>query len=208
MLKLKKIAITGGVASGKSSVGRFFQELGAFVVDADTIAHELLDPNTDLGQQIIRQFGPEVLEKTHDTVQNNLRFNRRILAEKVFSNPELLKKLEELLHPAVLLRINELYEHACKTGQATSFVVEIPLLYEIGAENNYDVVIAVFSEEKEAKARFKKAGFKPREYDQRMKRQIKPEQKAAKAHYTIHNKGSLEDLRKEVLKLNRIIQNR
>lgn len=208
MLKLKKIAITGGVASGKSSVGRFFQELGAFVVDADVIVHELLDPNTDLGQQIIRQFGPEILEKANETVQNNFRFNRRILAEKVFSDPKQLKKLERILHPAVLSRIEELYKKACEADNYTSFVVEIPLLYEIGAEADYDAVIAVLSSENEAKARFEKAGFPPREYEQRMKRQLKPDQKAAMADYTLQNKGSLEELKQEVLKLNRIIQNK
>ena len=60
MLKLKKIAITGGVASGKTSVCQFFQELGAYVVNADRIAHELLKPDTDLGQQVIRQFRMEL----------------------------------------------------------------------------------------------------------------------------------------------------
>src|SRR3989344_834415 len=99
MLKLKKIAITGGVASGKTSVCRFLQELGAFVVNADVIVHELLVPGTDLGQQIIRQFGPEVLQ--------NGEISRRVIAEKVFEDPQQLLKLEKLLHPAVLHKIQE-----------------------------------------------------------------------------------------------------
>lgn len=197
MLKLKKIAITGGVASGKTSVCQFFQELGAYVVNADRIAHELLKPDTDLGQQVIRQFGPEIL--------HNGQISRRILADKAFKDQNQLHRLEQLLHPAVLKRIEELYLSAAR-GKYTSFVVEIPLLFEIGAESFYDVVIVVLADETSAKKRFTQAGFQNEEYDLRMRRQIKPEQKAAKAHYTIHNKGSLDDLKHEVIALNQKIQ--
>lgn len=199
MLKLKKIAITGGVASGKTSVCRFFEELGAYVVNADAIVHELLTPDTDLGQQIIRLLGPEIVK--------NGKISRKVVAEKAFKDSSLLRKLEGLLHPAVLRKIEEFYSSACKGERYSSFVVEIPLLFEIEAEKFYDVVIAVLSDEAKAKKRFEQAGFQKTEYDLRMSRQLKPEQKAAKAHYTIHNNGSIEDLRREVVKLNHIIHN-
>lgn len=196
MLNLKKIAITGGVASGKTSVCRFFQELGACVVNADAIVHELLKPDTDLGQQIIRQFGPEII--------NNGQISRRIIADQAFKDPKQLQKLEGLIHPAVLRKIEELYT-AASNKDFSSFVVEIPLLFEIGAEDFYDVVVAVLTDEAYAKKRFEQAGFQETEYDLRMKRQLEPKQKAAKAHYTIYNNGSIEELRHEVVKLNRII---
>jgi dephospho-CoA kinase len=196
MLTLKKIAITGGVASGKTSVCQFFKELGAYVVDADAIAHELLKPDTDLGQQIIRHFGPEIVKDG--------QISRRILADKAFRDPKQLQKLEQLLHPAVLRKIEELYASASK-GKSTSFVVEVPLLFEIGAEGFYDVVVAVLADERRAKKRFEQAGFQKSEYDLRMSRQLKPEQKAAQAHYTIHNNGSLDDLRREVIHVNQKI---
>ncbi len=197
MLKLKKIAITGGVASGKTSVCQFLKELGAYVANADAIVHQLLKPNTDLGQQVIRQLGPEIVE--------NGQISRRIVAEKAFKDPKQLKKLEELLHPAVLRKIEELYVEACNKGSYLAFVVEIPLLFEIEAEKHYDVIVAVLSDEAKAQHRFEQAGFQKAEYDLRMSRQLKPKEKAAKAHYTIHNNGSLEDLRQEVIKLSRII---
>lgn len=199
MLKLKKIAITGGVASGKTSVCRFFEELGAYVASADAIVHELLTPDTDLGQQLIRQLGPEIVE--------NGQISRKVVAEKAFKDPKTLKKLEELLHPAVLKKIEKFYLSACKAGTYSSFVVEIPLLFEIGADKFYDVVIAVLSDEAKARKRFEQAGFQKTEYDLRMSRQLKPEQKATKAHYTILNNGSLADLRNEVVQLNRNIHN-
>lgn len=198
MLKLKKIAITGGVASGKTSACRFFKELGAYVVSADAIVHDLLNPNTDLGQQLILNFGPEILE--------NGQISRRVIAEKAFKDPSTLKKLEGLLHPAVLQKIEEYYSTACK-GAHSSFVVEIPLLFEIGNEKDYDVTIAVLADEEIAKKRFEQAGFQKTEYDLRMNRQLHPKEKAAKAHYTIHNNGSLENLKTKVIELNRIIHN-
>jgi dephospho-CoA kinase len=190
MLKLKKIAITGGVASGKSTVCQLFQKLGAYVVSADAIAHELLDPNTDLGQQILSKLGEQILE--------NGEINRRLVAEKVFRDPKKLHDLEQILHPEILKRIEREYECACRARSYTSFIVEIPLLFEIGAEKFYDVTIAVIAEEKIAKHRF----YSESEYERRMNHQWPPEQKTVKANYTIKNNGSLDDLEAQVEKLN------
>jgi dephospho-CoA kinase len=197
MLKLKKIAITGGLASGKTTVCQFFKELGAFTVNADAVVHELLDPHTDLGQQIIRQFGSDIVK--------NGQISRRTLADKTFKDPKKLEKLEELLHPAVLQKIEEFYTAACNQGAFSAFVVEIPLLFEIGAEKHFDMIVTILTDETNAKKRFTQAGFQKTEYDLRMNRQLKPEQKAAQSNYTIHNNGSLEDLQSEVIKLNRNI---
>lgn len=197
MLRLKKIAITGGVASGKTSVCQFFKELGAYVVSADALVHELLTPETDLGQKVIRSFGSDILK--HGQI------DRKLLAEKAFKTPEQLRYLEQLIHPVVLSKIEELYKEACRSNKYTSFVVEIPLLFEIGGAGVYDITVAVLSDEVKARKRFEQAGHKPTEYDLRMSRQLTPEQKANQADYTIQNTGSLSDLRKEVLSLNHII---
>lgn len=197
MLKLRKIAITGGVASGKSTVCQFFQELGAYIVSADAIVHELLDPQTDLGRQIIHILGPEILQ--------NGTINRRVMAEKIFQDAHLLRDIERILHPAVLQRIQQRYQEACQDGKYASFVVEIPLLFEIGAEPFYDAVIAVIADERIAKKRFQAVGQTEQEYERRMNRQLAPSVKSAKAHYTILNNSSLKDLRREVERLNAIL---
>ncbi|HSX37691.1 MAG TPA: dephospho-CoA kinase [Chlamydiales bacterium] len=194
---MKKIAITGGVASGKSTVCRIFRELGAFVVNADAIAHALLDSDTDLGQQIIRQFGSDILIEA--------KINRRMLAEKVFKDPQQLEKLEKLLHPAVLRTIEELYLKQCDSGKYTSFVVEIPLLFEIRGESFYDWVITVLADDAIARRRFQQAGFTLEEYDRRMKRQLYPGIKAKRAHFTIENNGTIDDLKNQVVALNKIL---
>jgi dephospho-CoA kinase len=202
MLKLKKIAITGGVASGKTAACQFFHELGAFVVNADAIVHELLnpesDPESDLRQQVIRQFGPEILADG--------KISRKKIAEKAFKDPQQLAKLEKLLHPAVLQKIEALYKQACRSEAYTSFVVEIPLLFEIQGEPFYDCVVAVLADEAIARQRFERAGYPPEEYDRRMKRQLSPQQKAERAHYQIQNNGSLDDLKNQVIALNKILK--
>jgi len=194
MLKLRKIAITGGIASGKSSVCRVFQELGAFVVNADAIVHELLSSNTSLGQQVIRLLGNDVF------IDGKL--SRRVIADKVFKDPEALHALEKLLHPAVLNKIEELYETACQSGTYAAFVVESPLLFEIGQDIFYDTVIAVIADEKRCQSRFCKAGYQPEEYVLRMKRQLSVQEKARRADYVINNNGSLDHLREQVVEFN------
>ncbi len=198
MLKFKKIAITGGVASGKSSVCQFFRELGAYVVSADALAHELLSLETSLGQQILHQFGPQILQ--------NGKIDRRILAQRVFRCPDELEKLEKLLHPAVLAQIDALYEQAKKEGAHALFVVEIPLLYEIHTESFYDAVVVVAADEALCRERFQKNAFATDEYEQRMKRQWTPHEKAKRADYILINNGSLSDLRREVETLNSILK--
>ena len=190
MLTLKKIAITGGVASGKSTVCQLFQELGACVESADAIVHQLLDPKTDLGQQIIRILGPDILQ--------NGKISRQRVAEKVFQDSKLLKQVENILHPAVLERVEEKYRKACRAGKCSLFVVEVPLLFEIGKETDFDVVIAVIAEEKIAKERYLASGHTTQEYERRMSRQIPPSMKSSRASHTITNNGSLEDLRTQV----------
>ena len=93
MLKLKKIAVTGGVASGKSTVCRLFQNLGAYVVSADQITHELLASDNTLKKKVVSIFGHEILEGEV--------IDRAKVAKKVFSSPDLLYKLEALIHPRV-----------------------------------------------------------------------------------------------------------
>ena len=207
MLNLRKIAVTGSIASGKSSVCQIFKDLGAFVVSTDAIVHELLE--SDLQKQILHTLGIEL--------NSDQRSLRKLIAEKVFKDPKALASLEKILHPVVLKKIEELYSRECslirtlpknsQKGMSPLFVVEIPLLFEIQAQEFYDVIITVVSEKKTSLKRFTQLGFSENEYEQRMKRQIPPEQKALLSHYTIYNNGSLEDLKKQVILINQTLRN-
>lgn len=192
MLNLRKIAVTGGLSCGKSSVCRFFKELGAYVVSSDEIVHRLLSPNTNLGQQVIRLLGDDIIV--------NGQIDRSIIADKVFNNSVLLLSLEKLLHPAVLSEIEKQYQQIKNRADIPLFVAEVPLLYEISGEKNFDNVVTVWSEPELCRKRFTETtGNKDDEYDRRMARQLSPEEKIKRADFVIRNCGSMEDMRNAVV---------
>lgn len=193
MLVLKKVAVTGGLSSGKSTVCRILRRLGAYTVSADEVVHQLLSPHTRIGHQVLDLLGQEILKEG--------RFDRAKMAEIVFSDPKKLKKLEEILHPAVLDSIDALYLQI-KPEAYKLFVAEVPLLFESESERNFDAVIAVVADSQIAKKRFHEKNAKPfEEFERRMARQLDPTIKAAKASYTIANNGTLADLESATEKL-------
>jgi len=192
MLTLRKVAVTGGLASGKTTVCRLLASLGAYVVSADEIVHQLLSPNTETGKQVVSLLGSEII--------SNQSLDRTKIAEKVFSHPKKLQLLEQILHPAVLHEIEKQFLEVKKRGNISLFVAEIPLLYESESEQYFDAVIALLADRSVCKKRFSDArSISELEFDKRMERQWKPEQKATKADYVIINNGSLEELKQQVL---------
>lgn len=193
MLNLKKVAVTGGLSSGKSSVCRIFKELGAHCVSADEIVHQLLTPRSELGKKVVELLGSDIV------VQG--RIDRSKIAEKVFSNLPLLQSLENILHPAVREEVEKEYQKANKLNQAKLFVVEIPLLFESGF-GHFDAVIAVVADESVCLKRFTKTtNYAPEEFVKRMSRQLSQEEKARRAQFVIMNDGSLDDMRRAVINI-------
>lgn len=174
--------MTGGLASGKTTVCGFLKARGAYVLCADDIVHELLSPQTDLGKKVRVLLGDEVLSEG--------KFDREAIASKVFHKRELLYDLERLLHPEVQRRVDTMYkELLALRAPPPLFVVEMPLLYEAGYEGLYDAVIVVASEGP------KRVLSHERE---RAARLLPLEEKRRRADFVIENRGSLEDLRREV----------
>jgi dephospho-CoA kinase len=191
MLTLRKVAVTGGLSSGKSSVSRYFKELGAVVVSADEIVHQLLSPHDLIGQQVIKLIGSDIVQAG--------KIDRSKIAKKVFNDLDLLKSLEKILHPAVKNEIEKQYQMAVKNEIKGLFVTEIPLLFESDS-GCFDATIAVISEPDLCRMRFKQTtGYDNDEFDKRMARQFSPEEKASRATFVIRNNGSLEDLRQAVI---------
>jgi dephospho-CoA kinase len=193
MLVLKKLAVTGGLSCGKTTVCKIFESLGAYYVSADELVHQLLSPKTKIGKKIIDLLGPEII--------NGDQFDRAKIAEKVFSQKDKLYALEQILHPAVIDEIKNTFEKI-KTKKYLLFVAEVPLLFETESEKFFDVVLAVISDPELSKERFQSKSKAPEEeFEKRMARQWDINQKAAKATFTIKNNGSLEELKKNVTKL-------
>jgi len=192
MLKLKKVAVTGGLSSGKTAVCHFFGQLNAYVVNADTVVHELLALTSPLGKQVVALLGKEIVK--------NEALDRTLIAQKVFKDPELLKKLEACLYPSVVKEIERHYREA-KHLNSPLFVVEIPKLFEAEMENWFDVVITVVAEEPICIARYEKMGGTKDEYHKRMSNQMPVEEKIARSNYIIENNGDLGQLKSSVTKL-------
>lgn len=193
MLRLRKVAITGGLSCGKSSVCRIFKELGAHVVSADEIVHQLLVPNQPLGRQVIELLGKDIVIIG--------KIDRSTIAKKIFEDQALLRSLEKLLHPAVLSEIEKQYQQI-KLGKAPLFIAEIPLLFETGSEKLFDKTITVWAEPKACMQRFIAAtGYDENEYFKRMANQMPADEKAKKADYVIDNSGNMEALQQAVVNL-------
>lgn len=185
MLRCIKVAITGGVSSGKSSVCRILADLGAYVIDADTIVHHLLSPDSTIGREVLGLLGSEVV--------GDGQFDRVKIAEKVFGHPNLLYALERILHPAVREEVNKQYQQVY--DQVSLFVVEVPLLYEAHWEGDFDAVVLVRADEAIAQKRYQtKSGKQLDDFTKRMDRQMSLEEKVKKADYVLINNGSPAEL--------------
>lgn len=190
MLTLKKVAITGGLACGKSSVCRLMKNLGAYTVSADAIVHRLLSPNTELGQKVIQLLGK--------TIVKNGTCDRNEIAKLVFNDPDKLHKLEELLHPAVFQEIEHQYQTVSTNAVPALFVAEVPLLFEVSAEGWFDYVIVVTAPSDLCRARFKQCkGQDDEQFALRSQRQLPLSEKKRRADFIICNNGSMKDLEQQ-----------
>ena len=188
MLTLRKIAITGGISCGKSTVCRILMELGAYVVSADEIVHQLLSPQTDVGQKVIKLLGDDILV--------DQKIDRSKVANIVFQAPNLLRALEKIIHPAIYEEIEKLYRQQSESrNKPPLFIAEIPLLFETNEEKNYDKTIAVIANKDICLKRFKESTkYNEKEFERRSSQQLSQLEKAERADYVIMNNTSLADL--------------
>ncbi len=192
MLKLKKIAITGGISSGKSQACKILSELGAYTVDSDQIVHKLLTPETDLGKKVIALLG--------DGIISNGEIERARVAKKVFLNPKLLHSLEKILHPEVYEEIERQYANISRQkSPPLLFVAEIPLLFETGGEKFFDKTVAVIADTEKCWERYRNStGYEREDFNRRNARQMSQDKKAESADFVIRNNGTTDDLKAEV----------
>ena len=184
MLTLRKVAVTGGFASGKTTVCQILKKYGAYVVDSDAIVHRLLSPDTAIGKQVVSLLGTEIITGN--------QINRKKIAKLVFSNPHKLKALEVILHPAVQKEIAISFDKIQDLPQYSFFVAEVPLLFEVKMEDDFDLVIAIRTDAKIAKSRSKQE----QEFDKRMARQLAD--KTENADFIIDNDGDIQILENQI----------
>jgi len=180
--------VTGGIASGKTTVCRILEKYGAYQLNSDDIIHQLLSEDKLSIDQVVGYLGSDVV--------SDGKVDRGRVAEVVFSDEQKLRGLEAILHPKLLGIIWKEYRQKIKLGLYRFFVVEMPLVQEIGKEKEFDIIVAVTCPEALAKER---CTLSEREYIRRMRWQWPVEKKARYADYAIVNDGSIKELEQQLL---------
>ena len=181
------VGLTGGVASGKSVVSRILKEEGAYLIDADQIARELVQPRTSAWEELVKVFGKEILQK-------NGSIHRKQLAAKVFSDPKQRDLLNRTLHPRIKEEMGRRLKAIGQKDPEAIVVIDAPLLVETGNHREMDKVIVVISTEAQQIARLReREGMDQEEARRIMASQIATEEKVKIADFVIRNEGSLEE---------------
>jgi len=182
------IGLTGNIATGKSAVGRMLAELGATVIDADRVAHEVMEPGGPAFAGVVDAFGPEILTPGGT-------IDRRTLGDIVFRDPAALARLEAAVHPAVILEVGERIARA----EAAVVVVEAIKLIEAGMHRAYDALWVVTApREVQIERLVRERGLTHDEAALRVDAQPPQEEKAALADRVLVNDGTLAQLRARV----------
>ncbi len=179
------IGLTGSFGSGKSTILKMFHRLGARVVSADEIVHELLR-RPDVKSEIRKVIGQEVF--------NGPDLDKERLARRIFSSEMDRKKLEQILHPLVYKEVIALN----KAHPESIVVAEIPLLFESKRKDDFDLVVLVTCEPEIAIQRLEKRGFSRQEALARLKAQMPVSEKVKMADYIIDNSGPLDEAERQV----------
>jgi dephospho-CoA kinase len=192
------VGLSGGIATGKSTVAKLLAQLGAVVIDADAIVHELQAPGQPLVQDIARAFGPEVLRADGS-------LDRAALGERVFRDPAARERLGSLTHPPVIAEMKRRAELA-RAQRGAVVILDIPLLFE-GVKTgrgsavafDYDLKVLVYaSPEQQVLRQIARNGYGRDEAQRRIAAQMPIDEKKALADRVIDNSGSAEDTERQV----------
>lgn len=191
---MKIVGLTGGIATGKSTVVRMFRELGSVIVDADLLARKVVEKGSHAYNEIIREFGQGILD-------SNGNINREKLGEIVFTNSEAREKLNKITHPRVFALIQQEIKKAEKDG-AEVVILDIPLLFESGADSWLNPVILVYADtQTQLKRLMERDGYRAERALARINSQMPIEEKRKKAHFIIDNSGDLGKTNKQVVEI-------
>ena len=190
-----KIGLTGGIGSGKSAVSTYFKKLGAFIFDADTVAKKILSNNNTAQNEIIAEFGTDVINV-------NGSIDKKKLSRIAFRNDDNQLKLNTIIHPYVFKEIDLSFQSILKKQNHDVFIVDAALIYESGADAHMDYVIVVTSNLKLRTERVMNRGNISREdFLKRIDLQWPENDKVEMADYIIHNNGTKKELEEEAKKV-------
>jgi len=189
------LGLTGSFGSGKTTVARIFRSFGAYIIDADKLAHNCISPGTSAYKRIIRVFGRDILNK-------NKAIDRRKLAAIVFNNRNLLLRLNNIVHPQVIRTIKS----KIKSSRAKIIVLDAPLLLEAGLRKIVDKLIVVkITREKQIKRIQDKTSLDKADILKRIKSQISQNVKSRFANFVIDNSATLQETKKQAERIRRLL---
>ena len=184
MLFKYAIALTGSISTGKSTAVELLKQNGFHVIDADSIAHQILD---EQHLAIVKEFGEAFVK--------DQKVDRKLLGEMIFSDQEKRKVLEELLHPLIYARIAE--ESTLLDKRSEPYIVDIPLFFEGGRYAIESVIVVYANKEQQLQRLMQREGYSEKEALLRIDAQIDIEEKRLNATYVIDNSGDLKHLQYE-----------
>ena len=191
---MQVIGLTGGIASGKSSVARILERLGATIIDADLLAREAVLPGTSAHQAIVAAFGTEILLP-------DATIDRKALGRIVFAAPDARRRLEAITHPAIARLAEERLAAARQSGAPAVFYVA-PLLIEAGATGRVDDIWVVYADRETQISRLtERDAIRREEAEQRLAAQMSMEEKATYGSAVIDNRGTPEETERQVVAL-------
>jgi dephospho-CoA kinase len=184
--------LTGGMGSGKSTVGKLFQSRGAYVLDADEICRSLVEPGKPAWQETVDLLGNEVL-------RDDQTLDRRKVADIVFNDPEKKKALESILHPRVMEEEQAIYKDIMKDDPGALVIIDAALLIESENYRQVDKVIVIACDiEIQIRRIMAKNTFSREDAQRRLQQQMPLEEKVKFADYVLHNDSGLSELEEKV----------
>ena len=185
-----KVALTGGIGSGKSAVAEMLEECGAIVLDSDQLARDVIERGTPGFEAVLAAFG--------DAILTDGEIDRAKLASIVFQDEAKRKELESIIHPLV----RDAAESVMRKAPSDSVVInQIPLLVETNGAKRFDYVITVSASEQTRRSRLLERGLKDYEITKRMQAQVDDAAREAISHTVLKNEGSIDELQRTVEEL-------
>jgi dephospho-CoA kinase len=189
------VGLTGGMASGKSTVASMFAELGCLIIDADQVARKLVEPDAAAWKRIVKVFGKDVLNK-------DKTLDRKKLAGIIFEDAGKRKLLNSILHPLIMKEEERLVKEAVSKGDHRIAIVSAALMIEAGTYKRFKKIIVVWcKKEIQIERIMKRENVTRKEALQRWSAQLSSQEKKRYAHYTINTSGPFTQTRKQVVRI-------
>ena len=186
-----RLGLTGGIATGKSTVATMLRELGFDVLSADALAHQMIEPGNPAYEEVVREFGASILDKSK-------RINRAKLGAIVFANPTKLARLNAIIHPRVEAMSRQQLDEWAADGSRKAAFIEAALLVEAGYEKFLDGLVVTWCRPEQQLERLRTRRFSEEDALRRIAAQLPVEEKMRHAKYRIDCSRSLADTRRQV----------